>query len=164
MGQNYSWQVNSWSVKIFTALYETQMFNTVYTRARFVSLFGTKYFHFILSHLLSLRITFILTPSTPTFSNWSLSFRFYDNNYEGESINSSQMGIKRKTCDIRTWKKTCIPRHILRQHSYTCPIALIQVFWLLSQPHPHLRFNLFVISETFATQLWTALREKYFPP
>jgi hypothetical protein len=29
----------------------------------------------------------------------------------------------------------------------------IEVFWLLSQPLPHLRFNLFVISETFATQL-----------
>jgi hypothetical protein len=24
--------------------------------------------------------------------------------YEGESINKSQMDIKRKTCDIRTWK------------------------------------------------------------
>jgi hypothetical protein len=40
----------------------------------------------------------------------------------------------------------------------------IEVFWLLSQPLPHLRFNLFVISETFATQLWTALRDKHFPP
>jgi hypothetical protein len=28
-----------------------------------------------------------------------------------------------------------------------------EVFCLLSQPLPHLRFNLFVISETFATQL-----------
>jgi hypothetical protein len=30
----------------------------------------------------------------------------------------------------------------------------------LSQPLPHLCFNLFVISETFATQLQTALRNK----
>jgi hypothetical protein len=27
----------------------------------------------------------------------------------------------------------------------------IEVFWLLSQPFPNLRFNYFVISETFAT-------------
>jgi hypothetical protein len=25
--------------------------------------------------------------------------------YEGESVNRSQMDIKPKTCDIRTWKK-----------------------------------------------------------
>jgi hypothetical protein len=43
----------------------------------------------------------------------------------------------------------------------------IEVFWLLSQPLPHLRFSLFVISETFATfstQLWTVLRDRHFPP
>jgi hypothetical protein len=28
-----------------------------------------------------------------------------------------------------------------------------EVFWLLSQPLPHLRFNLSVISETFATKM-----------
>jgi hypothetical protein len=28
-----------------------------------------------------------------------------------------------------------------------------EVFQLLSQQHPHFRFNLFVISETFVTQL-----------
>jgi hypothetical protein len=27
------------------------------------------------------------------------------NIYEGESVNGSQMDIKRKTCDIRTWNK-----------------------------------------------------------
>jgi hypothetical protein len=32
------------------------------------------------------------------------------------------MDIKRKTCDIRTWKN--ISRHVLHQHGYTCPIAL----------------------------------------
>jgi hypothetical protein len=34
------------------------------------------------------------------------------------------MDIKHITCDIRTWKKAFISRHILRQHWYTCPIAL----------------------------------------
>jgi hypothetical protein len=43
--------------------------------------------------------------------------------YEGESVNRSQIDIKRKTCNIRTWKKN-ISRHILYQHWYTCPIAL----------------------------------------
>jgi hypothetical protein len=39
--------------------------------------------------------------------------------YEGESVNTTQMDIKRNTRDILTWKK-----HILHQHWYTCPIAL----------------------------------------
>jgi hypothetical protein len=43
--------------------------------------------------------------------------------YEGESVNTSQMDIKRNTRDVRTWKKI-ISRHILHQHWYTCPIAL----------------------------------------
>jgi hypothetical protein len=34
------------------------------------------------------------------------------------------MDIKRKTCDIRTWKETFIFRHILHQNWHTCPIAL----------------------------------------
>jgi hypothetical protein len=33
------------------------------------------------------------------------------------------MDIKRKTCDIRTWKRTFISRHILHQHWDTCPIV-----------------------------------------
>jgi hypothetical protein len=41
---------------------------------------------------------------------------------EGESVNRSQMDIKRKTCDIRTWN--FFSRHILHQYWYTCPIAL----------------------------------------
>jgi hypothetical protein len=40
----------------------------------------------------------------------------------------------------------------------------IEVFWLLSRPLPHRHFNLFVISEMFATQLRTALRDKHFRP
>jgi hypothetical protein len=43
--------------------------------------------------------------------------------YEGESVNRSQIHIKRKTCDIRT-KKKFISGHIFHQHWYTCPIAL----------------------------------------
>jgi hypothetical protein len=34
------------------------------------------------------------------------------------------MYIKRKACDIRTWKKKIISRHILHQPLHTCPIAL----------------------------------------
>jgi hypothetical protein len=34
------------------------------------------------------------------------------------------MAIKRKTCDIRTWKETFVSRHILHQHWYTCSSAL----------------------------------------
>jgi hypothetical protein len=40
----------------------------------------------------------------------------------------------------------------------------MEVFWLLSQPLTQLRFNHFVISEIVATQLWTASRNKHFPP
>jgi hypothetical protein len=76
--------------------------------------------------------------------------------HERESLNRSQMDIKLKIRDIRTWEK----------HRYSCPVALPmrrdpQVFWLLSQPFLHLHFNLFVISDTFATELWTALRDKH---
>jgi hypothetical protein len=42
---------------------------------------------------------------------------------------------------------TIIPSH------YQCiETRRIEVFWLLSQPLPHLRFNLLVISETFTTK------------
>jgi hypothetical protein len=79
--------------------------------------------------------------------------------YEGESVNRPQMDIKRKTCDIRTREETIISRHILHQHRYTFHI----VFPVLRNPQyrsiltvvsaiPHLRSNLFVISETFSTK------------
>jgi hypothetical protein len=44
--------------------------------------------------------------------------------YEGESVNRSQMDIKRtrKTCDIRTWKKHLFP-DVSSISWYTCPIA-----------------------------------------
>jgi hypothetical protein len=67
--------------------------------------------------------------------------------------------------------KTFISRQIFHQHWYTCPIALIvlrnsehKFLWLLSQPFPLLRFNLFAINKTSAIQLWIALRYKHFPP
>jgi hypothetical protein len=54
---------------------------------------------------------------------------------------------------------TFFSQHILHQHSCTCPIALSvcrnsqhRNFLLMSQPLPHLRFNLLLISETFATK------------
>jgi hypothetical protein len=43
-----------------------------------------------------------------------------------------------------------------------------EVFWLLSEPLPHLRFKLFSSSAErllrLSTQLWTALRDTHFPP
>jgi hypothetical protein len=91
--------------------------------------------------------------------------------YEGESVNRLQMEIQRQKIDIRTSKK-----HLFLDISSTNIATIVpslyqrvqtrsaEVFWLLSQSLPHLSFNLFVFSETFATQLWTALRDKHFPP
>jgi hypothetical protein len=70
------------------------------------------------------------------------------------------MEVKHKTCDIRNWKKrlfldisstnidTLVPS--LYQCIETCSI---EVFWLLSQPLLHLRFNLFAISKISATKV-----------
>jgi hypothetical protein len=80
--------------------------------------------------------------------------------YYGESVNRLQMDIKRKKCDIRSRKEhlflnisstnigTLVPS--LYQCVETCSS---EVFWLLYQSLPHLRFNFFVISETFATKV-----------
>jgi hypothetical protein len=65
--------------------------------------------------------------------------------YEAESVNRSHMDTKRKTYDIRTWKKTFIPRHILHQHICTCPIAL-----LMRRNPQHISF-LTVVSATSAS-------------
>jgi hypothetical protein len=79
---------------------------------------------------------------------------------EGESVNRPQMDTKCKIYDVHTWKKTFISRHILHQHWYACPslyqcveTCSMEVYWLFSQTLRHSRFNLFVISETFATFL-----------
>jgi hypothetical protein len=66
---------------------------------------------------------------------------------ERNSVNKSQMHIKRKTCDIRTWQKhlfldisstnidTLVPSLCLCVETRS-----IEIFLLLSQPLPHLRF------------------------
>jgi hypothetical protein len=65
------------------------------------------------------------------------------------------MDVKRKAYDIRTWKK-----HLLLDISstnidtavpslYRCvETRSTEVFWLVSQPLPHLRFNFFFNSKT----------------
>jgi hypothetical protein len=103
------------------------------------------------------------------YTHRSLYSREMSYGYEGGSVYTSQININRKECDFWTWKK----KHLFLDISSTNTDTLVpslyqcvetQVLWLLSQPFPHPRFNLFVISETSATQLWTALRNKHFPP
>jgi hypothetical protein len=72
------------------------------------------------------------------------------------------MDMKRKTCDIRTWKKhlfldvsstnidTLVPS---LYHCFETRGLRVELFPLLSQPLPHLRLNIFVISETFTTKV-----------
>jgi hypothetical protein len=75
--------------------------------------------------------------------------------YEGESVNMSQMDIRRKACDIRNWKKN-ISRHILRQHRYTCPIALPV------RRHPQHRSLLTVVSATSASPFQPLRHQRNF--
>jgi hypothetical protein len=70
------------------------------------------------------------------------------------------MATECKTCDIQTWNKhlfldmTSTNTDTLVHLLYQCiKIHSIEVFWPLSQQLPHLRFNLFVISRTYGTQL-----------
>jgi hypothetical protein len=70
------------------------------------------------------------------------------------------MHTKRKACDIQTRKKNLFldisstSIDTLVPSLYQCvETRSIEVFWLLSQPLPHLSFHLFVINKTFATQL-----------
>jgi hypothetical protein len=51
---------------------------------------------------------------------WSRCKQF---KYEAESVNRTQMDIKRKTCG-QTCKKTFISQYILHRHWYTWPITL----------------------------------------
>jgi hypothetical protein len=78
----------------------------------------------------------------------------------------SQMDMERKICDIRTWGTKLLFLDIssssinkLVPSLYRCvEIRNVEVFCeLLSQPLPHLRFNVFVICDTFAPKLRTAL-------
>jgi hypothetical protein len=66
------------------------------------------------------------------------------------------MDIKREACDIRTWENhlfldiSSINIDTLAPSLFQCVVTRsIEIFWLLSQPLPHLRLNFFVISETF---------------
>jgi hypothetical protein len=85
-------------------------------------------------------------------------------NYEEESVKRSQIDMKLKTCDIRTWEKhlfldTCSTNtdiFVPPPYEYF-ETRNIEIFALLSQPLLHLRFKLSVFGETFSTQLWTAL-------
>jgi hypothetical protein len=76
---------------------------------------------------------------------------FY-NYYEGEPANWTQLDIKRKTCDIRTWKKylfldiSSTNIDTFAPSLYQCfETRSIEVFLLFSQSLPHLRFNLFFL-------------------
>jgi hypothetical protein len=100
--------------------------------------------------------------------------------YEGESVNRSQMDIKRKACDIRILpppKKTFISRHILHQHWYTYPIALpvrrnLQHTNLLTvvsdisahpfQPLRHQRNICHPVVNCFTRQTLPTVNRKYF--
>jgi hypothetical protein len=85
------------------------------------------------------------------------------------------MDIKSKICESRTWGENYLFLDISSTDNDTLVPSLYQcvetpnteVFWLLSQPLPHFRFNLFLISKSlprFSTKLWIALRDKHFPP
>jgi hypothetical protein len=81
--------------------------------------------------------------------------------YESELVNKLHMDIKRKTCDIRTWK-----RHLFLDISSTNIGTLVsslyqcvethskEVFWLLSQPLPRFRTSVSTSSSSV----------KRFPP
>jgi hypothetical protein len=62
------------------------------------------------------------------------------------------MDIKCKTCDIRTWEKHLF-LNISSTKIDTLALSMCQNLQLLFQPLLHLRFNLFVVSETFATKM-----------
>jgi hypothetical protein len=70
------------------------------------------------------------------------------------------MDVKHKTYDFRNWKKhlflniSSTNTDTLVPSLYQCiETRSIKVFGLLSQPLPHLHFNIFVISKTFATKV-----------
>jgi hypothetical protein len=131
--------------------------NTIYT----LSLHSTS--SLIYSSYVHLALSITLIPS---------SFPTIIYTEEGESVNRPQMDINHTTCDIRTWRGG---KHLFLDISpanidtfvpplYQCVnTRSIEVFWRLSHSLQHLHFNRF-ISKTTANQLWTALREKHFPP
>jgi hypothetical protein len=93
--------------------------------------------------------------------------------YEGEWVNRSQTDIKRKTCDIQTWKKhlfldiSSTNIAILVPSFYQCvETRSTEVFWLLPQPLSHLRHQRNVchrVVNPFTQQtLPTISREQFF--
>jgi hypothetical protein len=99
----------------------------------------------------------------------------FQTKYEWDSVNRSQIDIKRKTCVFRTRNKTCISRHILHQHRYTCPIAwpvrrkpqntsILTVVSAISAPGRASSENFERPPKNFSTQSWAALRDKHIPP
>jgi hypothetical protein len=62
--------------------------------------------------------------------------------YEGASVNSSEIYIESKTCYIRIWEKHLFSRHIFHHLSSS---ATFERPW-----------------ENFSTQLWTVLRDNTF--
>jgi hypothetical protein len=79
---------------------------------------------------------------------------------EGESVSRSQRNIKRKTYDFRTWKDINFSTYPSTNIDTPVPSLYqcvetrsIEVFCDLSQPLPHLYFNLHFIRETFATEM-----------
>jgi hypothetical protein len=108
-----------------------------------------------------------LDPTSNEF--WSV-YTYLFTSYEGESVNRSQMDIKLKTCDIRTWMKHLFLDIFSTNIDTLVPLLYqcvetrsIEVFWLLSQSFPHIVGHHLRLSwESFSTQLWTALRDKSF--
>jgi hypothetical protein len=69
------------------------------------------------------------------------------------------MDIRRKMYDTRIWKEAFISQHPQSTLIHLSPSLYqyvethsIEVFWLLPQPFPHLRFNI-IIGETFSTKV-----------
>jgi hypothetical protein len=90
--------------------------------------------------------------------------KFPLNIYEGESVDRSRIDIERKTCDIRTWRK-----HLFFDYPPATLTHMSQRFTSAPkpaaqkpQPLPHLRFNPFVISESFVTKMAIS-RSSYEP-
>jgi hypothetical protein len=91
--------------------------------------------------------------------------------YQRESVNVSQMDIKRKTCDIRSWGKSTYfstyPPPTLIHLSHRVETRSIKSLIDCCLSH----FRTSVLSSTtferpwenFSTQLWTALRDRLFP-
>jgi hypothetical protein len=112
---------------------------------------------------------------TQTVQDTVQLIRMFTNICEREPTNRSQMDIKHKIYNNRTWKKRIFPDRSSTKIDTLVPSLFLrvesrstQVIWQLSQPLPHLvghhlRLSS-VLEKNFSTRLWTSLREKHFPP